>query len=61
MATIMPEEKKMQDALRWISERRGEKEINALIEEAAFRFNLSPKNEEYLRRLLREEDSQGDE
>ncbi|MCF8030811.1 MAG: hypothetical protein K9K39_07950, partial [Desulfohalobiaceae bacterium] len=57
MTTIMPEEKKVQDALRWISARRGEKEIKELIREASFQFNLTPKNEEYLYRLLREEDS----
>jgi hypothetical protein len=57
MGTIMPEEKKVQDALRWISDRRGEREISDLIREASFRFNLTPKNEEYLYRLLREEDS----
>jgi hypothetical protein len=56
MATIVPEEKKVQDALKWISARRGEREIEELIREAAFRFNLTPKNEEYLYRLLREED-----
>jgi hypothetical protein len=60
MGTIMPEEKKVQDALRWISARRGEREITELIREASFQFNLTPKNEEYLYRLLRDEES-GDE
>ncbi len=60
MGTIMPEEKKLQDALRWISARRGERKISELIREASFQFNLTPKNEDYLRRLLREEDSGGE-
>ena len=57
MGTIMPEEKKVQDALRWISARRGERSITELIREASFHFNLTPRNEEYLYRLLKEEDS----
>ena len=61
MATIMPEEKKVQDALRWISARRGERSIKELIREASFQFNLTPKNEEYLYRLLKEEDSDRDQ
>jgi len=61
MGTIMPEEKKVQDALRWISARRGEREITELIREASFQFNLTPKNEEYLYRLLRDDEESGDE
>ncbi|MEF8823040.1 MAG: hypothetical protein V5A14_02605 [Desulfohalobiaceae bacterium] len=61
MGTIMPEEKKVQDALRWISAHRGEREITELIREASFQFNLTPKNEEYLYRLLRDEESGGEE
>ena len=61
MGTIMPEEKKVQDALRWISARRDEREITELIREASFEFNLTPKNEEYLYRLLRDEESGEDE
>jgi len=57
MPTIMPEEKRVQDALRWISARREERKVTELIREAAFQFNLTPKNEEYLYRLLRDEDS----
>lgn len=61
MGTIMPEEKKVQDALRWISARRGEREISDLIREASFQFNLTPKNEEYLYRLLRDDEESGGE
>jgi len=61
MGTIMPEEKKVQDALRWISARRGEREITELIREASFQFNLTPKNEAYLYRLLRDDEESGDE
>jgi len=61
MGTIMPEEKKVQDALRWISARRGERDISELIREASFQFNLTPKNEEYLYRLLRDNEESGGE
>lgn len=57
MTTIMPEEKRLQEALKWISSRQGEKDIVSLIQDASFKFNLTPNNEEYLYRLLREGDS----
>jgi len=57
MATIMPKEKRVQDALRWISEHREEKEIRDLIREASFHFNLTPKNEDYLYRLFLDKDT----
>ncbi len=55
MATIMPKEKRLQDALKWISENRASKDLKELIKEASFKYNLNPKEEEYLCRLLKEE------
>ncbi len=52
MPTIMPKGEKLRQALKWISEMRLEDEgasILLLIEKAALRFNLSPKDEEFLR------------
>lgn len=58
MSTIMPEEKKIQDALKWISAQKGEKgkSERVLAEEAAFRFNLTPKQEQYLLRIYFDQD-----
>ena len=51
MATIQPKGEKLRQAVRWISEeKQGSKEkgVQKLIREAGLRFNLSPKEEEYL-------------
>jgi hypothetical protein len=51
MATIQPKGEKLRRAVKWISENRKENEcksISLLIQEAAGRFNLSPKEEEFL-------------
>jgi hypothetical protein len=51
MATIQPKGEKLRQAVRWISEEKQENEekgVRKLIREAAMRFNLSPKEEEYL-------------
>ena len=52
MATIQPKGDKLRQAMKWVSEGRLEDEgrsIMLLIQEAATRFNLSPKDEEFLR------------
>ena len=51
MATIQPKGEKLRQAVKWISGIRQEDETRAfptLIQEAANRFNLSPKEEEFL-------------
>ena len=52
MATIQPKgERRIRQAIKWISSELLEddrKTISILIEKAAMRFNLSPKEEEYL-------------
>ncbi|MFP4630521.1 MAG: hypothetical protein ACLFMQ_07330 [Desulfohalobiaceae bacterium] len=63
MSTIMPEEKKIQDALKWISGQKEEqcKSERLLVQEAAFRFNLTPKQEQYLLRLyFGQDEAQGE-
>ncbi|MBC8419883.1 MAG: hypothetical protein KJ573_00685 [Proteobacteria bacterium] len=58
MATIQPKGEKVRQAVKWISECRTEDEnkpIARLIEEAAGRFNLSPKDEEFLRSFYQQE------
>ena len=57
MATIIPEGEKIRQAVKWISELRKEDEnasIGLLIEKAALKFNLSPKDESYLRSFYTE-------
>jgi hypothetical protein len=52
MGTIKPEGKNVRDAIKWISENLKEDQTIGpmkLIEEAGARFNLSPKDEEFLR------------
>ena len=58
MATIQPKGEKVRQAVKWISEIRLEDEtrlISQLIQEAAGRFNLSPKDEEFLRSFYKKE------
>ncbi len=52
MATILPKGEKLRKAVKWISaERRIENDesLLSLIEKVALLFNLSPKEEEYLK------------
>lgn len=52
MATIMPKGEKIRQAVRWISEEMKADEssnLAKLIEKAAYKFNLSPKEEEELK------------
>ncbi|RLB11365.1 MAG: hypothetical protein DRG27_01330 [Deltaproteobacteria bacterium] len=52
MTTIMPEGEKLRKAVKWISAERqsgNDEPLMTLIEKAALLFNLSPKEEEYLR------------
>ena len=51
LATIMPKGESVKQAIKWISAERQEdnqKKIVLLIQEAALRFNLSPRDEEFL-------------
>lgn len=51
MATIQPKGEHIRQAVKWISEeiKEGEnRKIRLLIQEASMRFNLSPKDEEFL-------------
>jgi hypothetical protein len=50
MTTIMPEGKRLRDAVKWISEQREQSDLPLvhLVQKAATRYNLSPKEELYL-------------
>ena len=58
MATIQPKGEKIRQVVKWISEMRKEDEdrsIYALIQEAAVQFNMTPKEEEFLRAFYEQE------
>ncbi|MCG8618398.1 MAG: hypothetical protein MI802_19445 [Desulfobacterales bacterium] len=58
MANIKPQGEALKKAIAWISEQRREnpaKDPMALADEAAFRFDLSPKDSEFLLRFIRDE------
>jgi hypothetical protein len=63
MPTIVPPSELHRRAVQWISEHRPEKcdaaSLKKLIEEAAMRFNMGPKDTEFLQRFYAEERSKG--
>lgn len=51
MTTIMPEGKNVQNAIKWISSNLQENDkqpLKELVEKAVFKFDLSPKDAEFL-------------
>jgi hypothetical protein len=51
MSTVMPEGKNVQNAIKWISANLEDNEnqpIKQLVEKAVFKFDLSPKDTEFL-------------
>ncbi len=57
MATIIPKGEKVKQAVKWIAGEcmeDKEKKTDLLIQEAASRFNLSPKDEAFLRAFYQE-------
>lgn len=60
MATIMPQSELLKKALAWIGERLAQgQDCRKLLDEAAMRFNLGPKDMEALARLLKDEEPCG--
>jgi hypothetical protein len=57
MTTIMPEGDAIRQAVKWISEKRdldSRIPTQKLVDEAGLKFNLSPKEQEFLLRFCRE-------
>lgn len=51
MATVMPEGENIQKAIKWISANIGDsaaQPLHVLVEKAVFKFDLSPKDSEFL-------------
>ena len=60
MTTIMPQSELTRKAIAWICEameNQTDKGLVALIEEAGVRFNLGPKDMEFLQRFYKENQS----
>ncbi len=60
--SILPEGEQLRRAIKWISDERCEHPglpLFTLIEQACLKFDLTPKDEEFLLRYIMEEGSQG--
>ncbi|NDV24689.1 hypothetical protein [Desulfovibrio sp. JC022] len=63
MTTVVPPCELTKKAIKWISEQQTETEkpLNSLLEEAAMRFNLSPKDMEFMERFYAENSNESPE
>ncbi len=55
--SIQPEGEDLRKAVKWISEMRveePEKKLSKLVEEAGVKFDLSPKDQDFLYRFIKE-------
>ncbi len=56
--SVQPEGEEIKKAVKWVSEKRKfepEKDLNEIIEKACIKFDLSPKEAEFLRRFVLDE------
>ena len=61
MSTVQPQGEKLRNAVKWISEKRKEnQDINLakLVDDASFKFDLSPKDSQFLLRFVKNGDYQ---
>jgi hypothetical protein len=56
MTTIMPDSENVQKAIKWVSANLEEKDqtLQKLVEKAVFKFDLSPKDTDFLTNFFRE-------
>jgi len=59
MTTIMPESENVQKAIKWVSANLEENKqpLQKLVEQAVFKFDLSPKDTDFLTKFFRESNS----
>ena len=60
MPTVIPEGENVQKAIKWVSanlEENDNQSLQKLIEKAVFKFDLSPKDTEFLTKFFRESQS----
>lgn len=61
---MQPKGEKLKNAVKFISEKRKDKpdmtagELNQLVSEASLQFDLSPKDEQFLLRFVKDDDHQ---
>jgi hypothetical protein len=60
MTNVIPSGQKIRQAVKWIAEQLGEQKgsVHGFIQEAALKFNLSPKEEEDLMHFYKEKKGQ---
>ncbi|THB77333.1 MAG: hypothetical protein D3926_15705 [Desulfobacteraceae bacterium] len=59
MSTLQPQGDKLRNAVKWISEKRKENpgiNLMQLVDETSLKYDLSPKDSEFLIRFVKEED-----
>lgn len=64
MTTIMPEGESVKKAIRWVSERIQEepqRSVKSIINEAILRFDLSPKDSEFLIKFYQSKGEEADD
>ncbi len=62
MSSMYPQSQHLKNAVKWVSEQRAEnsdKRLGKLVEEATFRFDLSPKDAEFLIKFFRQQENPG--
>ncbi|HNY48965.1 MAG TPA: hypothetical protein PLV50_00825 [Smithella sp.] len=59
MTTIMPEAEHVQKAIKWVSMNleEGKEPLHKLVEKAVFKFDLSPKDTDFVTNFFRESQS----
>ena len=60
MSTVKPKNEKMKNAIKWISDEKKfgkKKDIGTLIQDACFKFNLSPNDAEFIDKFMKEQTS----
>jgi hypothetical protein len=58
MSTVMPQGESLRNAVKWISEKRKENpdaNLNKLVDDASFQFDLSPKDSQFLLRFVKDD------
>ena len=60
MTTVMPQSELMRKAITWVSQERTEKggSLDKLLDQAGMRFNLGPKEQEFLREFFTKAEQQ---
>ena len=60
MSSVQPQGEQLKKAIKWISEKRKQDpdiNLSKLVDEAAFQFDLSPKDSQFLLRFVKNDDN----